>query len=120
MSLKSVSTSIKQAGLHHWPDAPDFVEFLKYPHRHMFGFAVDIEVEDSNREVEFFTLQDHMQSHLKATYPGWRGHTSLLQFGPNSCEMLAEAMCGYLQGLGFKVVGVTVDEDEESSGCYIP
>lgn len=119
MSLITISVEVTQAGIHCWPRAPEFVEFLKYPHRHMFHFIVDLDVEGSDRSVEFFTLRDAMKAYMIQAYPSYRNHVDLLDFGTNSCEMLAEGMSHYLQGLGHEVIGVIVSEDNENSGCYM-
>ena len=41
---KSIWVTFQKEGIHKYPDAPDEVDFLRYPHRHMFHFKVQIEV----------------------------------------------------------------------------
>ena len=41
---KNIWVTFQKEGIHKYPDAPDEVDFLRYPHRHMFHFKVQIEV----------------------------------------------------------------------------
>ena len=51
---KSIWVTFQKEGIHKYPDAPDEVEFLRYPHRHIFKFKVQIDVEHDDRDIEFF------------------------------------------------------------------
>lgn len=50
---------------HYWKNAPEQVKFLRYPHLHTFHITVMIEVEEKDREIEFFMLLDHINMHLQ-------------------------------------------------------
>jgi len=38
----SVIARFAVVGYHSWPQAPDVVAYLRYPHRHVFGFRVKL------------------------------------------------------------------------------
>ena len=54
---KMIWVTFRKEGIHKYPDAPDGVEFLKYPHRHIFHFRVELEVFHDDRDVEFILLK---------------------------------------------------------------
>ena len=47
----------KFEGFHKWKDAPDEVAFLRDVHRHIFHVKTTIEVQQADRELEFFMVQ---------------------------------------------------------------
>jgi len=49
---------------HAYPHALEKVSFLRNQHRHVFHVQTCIEVHHGNREIEFFDLQDKVQSIL--------------------------------------------------------
>jgi hypothetical protein len=57
------------------------VSFLASPHRHVFHFKVSIEVEHSNRSIEFIQFKRWLESLY---------NTGTLQLDYRSCEMIAE------------------------------
>ena len=54
---KLIWVTFQKEGIHKYPDAPEGVEFLKYPHRHMFKFRVAIQVFHDDRELEFILFK---------------------------------------------------------------
>ena len=54
---KTIWVTFQKEGIHKYPDAPKEVEFLKYPHRHIFKFKVAIEVFHGDRDIEFFIFK---------------------------------------------------------------
>lgn len=50
-----ISTSFE--GIHQYPDAPNDVSFLKYPHRHIFHVKISIEQFHNDRDVEFILFK---------------------------------------------------------------
>jgi len=50
----------QKEGYHFWESAPEEVGFLRYPHRHIFGFRVYIQVEHNDREIEFFMFKNNV------------------------------------------------------------
>jgi len=114
--MKTVKVTTKQAALHNWPNAPDFVDFLRHPHRHLFGISVEVSVEHSDRDVEFFTLLNDVQHALTYLGDTYKEHVSLLDFGSKSCEMLAEQLKMHLTQ--YHVLNVIISEDDESFGSF--
>jgi len=69
------------AGVHCWADAPDGPHaHLRNPHRHEFHVAVDFQQFHDDREIEYLTFKDWLESVL-AAWP--------LNLGGRSCEMMA-------------------------------
>ena len=103
-------------GLHHWPDAPAEVAFLRNLHRHLFHVEVEIAVNHADRDKEFFMVKgrlDHALSEVGAGY-GPLLLRNLRDLGPMSCEMIAawlvETLAHYME-----IRRVTVREDDENS-----
>jgi len=94
-------------GWHKWTDAPDNVAFLRDFHRHVFKVELVVPVRHGDREVEFFTLQKQLDGFLARNYAGRR----FLE----SCEQIAENI-----GVNFQAHEVTVSEDGENDGIWIP
>ncbi len=100
--------------MHCWPKAPEHVAFLRTLHRHKFGVKVAVQVVDSDREVEFFTLQNDLNKVIvKQLNPRLQLDSHM------SCEMLAEKLYGYLSDLDYTVREVTVDEDGENGATLV-
>lgn len=57
------------------------VSFLGTPHRHIFHFRVSIQVEHSDRAIEFIQFKRWLESLYK---------DNILQLDYKSCEMIAE------------------------------
>ena len=79
--MKSIWVTFQKEGIHKYPDAPEGVEFLKYPHRHMFHFKVMIEVFHNDRDIEFILFKRE----LEALYDD-----KTLQLDFKSCEMMSD------------------------------
>ena len=78
---KNIWVTFQKEGIHKYPDAPDEVDFLRYPHRHIFKFKVQIEVYNDDRDIEFFIFKRWLES-LYAD--------DILQLDYKSCEMMAD------------------------------
>jgi hypothetical protein len=105
--------TFQKEGIHKYPDAPEGVEFLKYPHRHMFHFRVEMEVFHDDRDVEFILLKRE----LEALYS-----EGTLQLDFKSCEMMADDLYEYLEDKyeGRDIV-IEVSEDlENGTRAYYP
>lgn len=50
--------------LHRWPNAPEEVEFLKHPHRHVFHVKLTVPVGHDDRDIEFILLKHALQRHI--------------------------------------------------------
>ena len=114
MTSTTITVRVRSVGFHRWPDAPDEVRFLASPHRHVFGFAVTLAVTGHDRELEFFLVQARMRDAISSI-----GTASPmgLDFGAQSCEHIACALCQALLSQDLPVVSVEVDEDGENSAC---
>lgn len=77
----------QKEGIHKYPDAPEEVAFLRYPHRHMFHFKVQVEVFHDNRDIEFIMLKRE----LEGLYD-----SGALELDYKSCEMMADEIAVYM------------------------
>lgn len=110
---KFIWVTFQKEGIHKYPEAPEGVEFLKYPHRHMFHFRVEMEVFHDDRDVEFILLKRE----LEALYS-----EGTLQLDFKSCEMMADDLYEYLEDKyeGRDIV-IEVSEDlENGTRAYYP
>lgn len=103
--------TFQKEGIHKYPDAAinpalKDVEFLAYPHRHMFHFKVTIEVFHEDRDIEFILLKRWLESLY---------NDGTLQLDYKSCEMisddLAEKIYASYPGRNFSI---EVSEDGEN------
>ena len=107
---KNIWVTFQKEGIHKYPDAPDEVDFLRYPHRHMFHFKVQIEVYNDDRDIEFFIFKRWLES-LYAD--------DILQLDYKSCEMMADELYDHIsQKHPGRSVKIQVSEDGEN-GCDI-
>ncbi len=83
---KLVIAAFDVHGTHYWELAPDLYKVLNYIHGHIFHFEVKIEVQDSDREIEFLELRQEVQRILMEMY---NSGGEPIPFGPLSCEMIA-------------------------------
>lgn len=79
---KQIVVKLQVEGIHSWDNCniPE-VDFLKYPHRHMFHITLYKSVEDSDREIEIIMLKRKIKEYL--------GEEPVMFYGL-SCEMIAE------------------------------
>ena len=107
---KLIWVTFQKEGIHKYPDAPEGVEFLKYPHRHMFKFRVAIQVFHDDRELEFILFKRE----LEALYAD-----ETLQLDYKSCEMMAEDLAKYIiSQYPNRHLVIEVSEDGEN-GCQV-
>lgn len=113
----TITARAAAAGLHHWPDAPRRRLYLREPHRHLFIARATLAVDHDERDVEFHDLGDALTEALVSAAPskamGQYG-SSLHDFGAQSCEALARH-CLLILSLRYKVLAVSVSEDDEFS-----
>lgn len=106
-----IFVKFQKEGIHKYPDAPDGVEFLRYPHRHMFHFTVTIEVFHDDRDIEFILFKRE----LEALYAGGE-----LQLDYKSCEMIADDLYGYISNAyPDRKVKIEVSEDNENGAICL-
>jgi len=95
-------------GTHNWPDCPlEEVDYLRSPHRHLFGIKAHVAVNHDDRFVEFIALKHEIQSYIRNTY--YNVSKNLHVFGAMSCEMLARELIEK-----FNLTKCEVDEDGEN------
>ena len=111
MSKKFIFVTFQKEGIHRYPDAPEGVEFLRNPHRHMFHFRVDIEVFHDDRDIEFILFKRE----LEALYS-----EGTLELDHKSCEMLSDDLADYIQqNYPDRELKIEVSEDGENGAvCF--
>jgi hypothetical protein len=110
---KFIWVTFQKEGIHKYPDAPEGVEFLKYPHRHIFHFKVELEVFHDDRDVEFILFKRELEKLFT---------DGTLQLDYKSCEMIADDLAFYIQAKYPKRdLVITVSEDGENGATsYYP
>ena len=107
----------QREGIHKYPAAltdPNLadVEFLGYPHRHIFHFRVWIDVWHNDRDVEFIQFKRWLEQL-------YHSDQAVLSLDYKSCEMIADDL--YLEIAARypgRAVWIEVSEDGEN-GCLI-
>ena len=107
---KNIWVTFQKEGIHKYPDAPDEVDFLRYPHRHIFKFKVQFEVYNDDRDIEFFIFKRWLES-LYAD--------DILQLDYKSCEMMADDLAKQIKDkYPGRQLSIDVSEDGEN-GCHV-
>jgi len=112
--IRTIFVTFQKEGIHRYPDAPEGVEFLKTPHRHIFHFRVTVEVFHNDRDIEFILFKRELENLYKE---------STLQVDYKSCEMLAEDLINYISSkYPMRTVFAEVSEDGENGATlsYYP
>lgn len=103
---RQIKVSFQKEGIHRYPDAPEGVEFLRHPHRHMFHFYVTLEVFHNDRDVEFILFKRELEKLFTE---------GTMQADYKSCEMLAEDLLDYIEvNYPGRFTQVEVYEDNEN------
>jgi len=114
-SLKMIYVKFQKEGIHKYPDALtnealSDVQFLGYPHRHMFHFKVSIEVFHDDRDIEFILFKRFCES-LYAD--------KTLQLDYKSCEMLCDDLKQEIvKKYPSRNLIIDISEDNEN-GCIV-
>lgn len=110
MIKRFIEVTFQKEGIHKYPAAltdPKLkdVEFLGYPHRHMFHFRVRVSVTHNDRDIEFILFKRELENLFQGT----------LNIDYKSCEMLAEELIHYIK-LHYpgRRIEVGVSEDGEN------
>jgi hypothetical protein len=106
-----IYVTFQREGVHKYPAALDDpnladVNFLGYPHRHMFHFKVAISVTHNDRDIEFILFKRWLESLYG---------DGVIQLDFKSCEMIAEDL--YTQIITRypgRTVSIDISEDGES------
>ena len=103
----------QREGIHKYPAAltdPALadVQFLGYPHRHIFHFRVWIDVFHNDRDLEFIQFKRWCESL-------YNSDNSVLSLDHKSCEMIADDLYIQIaQRYPGRVVHIEVSEDGEN------
>lgn len=108
---RMIWVTFAREGLHCYPAAATdpalaSVSWLAHEHRHTFHFKVAIEVEHSDRAIEFILFKRWLESLYG---------DGVLQLDYLSCEMIAEALYAQINArYPGRAVEITVSEDAEN------
>lgn len=103
-----VYCTLQIEGLHYWRDCPlPEVDYLRYPHRHVFHIKAHKPVHHDDRDVEFICLKHQIRNYLRLQY--YDTQTKICDFGGQSCEMIAKELIEQ-----FDLTRVDVSEDGEN------
>jgi hypothetical protein len=110
---KSIWVTFQKEGIHCYPDAPEGVEFLRHPHRHMFHFRVELEVFHDDRDVEFILFKRELENLY---------NDGIMQLDYKSCEMMSDDLATYiLDKYPGRDLTIEVSEDgENGSRAFYP
>ncbi len=103
-----VCAATRFAAVHHWPDAPDAVAYLRDPHRHEFHVRAWAPVTHLDRAVEVIDLKLRLGEALAILAGPER------DFGSLSCEMIADHLRRFLECRACEVL-----EDGENGAVVI-
>lgn len=111
----NIIINLSVEGFHNWEDAkyiqPE-VAFLSYKHRHTFNICCKKNVTHSDRDIEIILFKREIISFLYDEYGIQSGpdeHYKWCDFGPMSCEMIAEVLLNR-----FELEYCSVMEDNEN------
>ena len=105
--------TFKKEGIHKYPaaltePALEDVQFLGYPHRHIFHFKVWITVNHNDRDIEFIQFKRWLESLYS---------DGTLQLDYKSCEMIADDLAVIInEKYPSRSFTIDVSEDGEN-GC---
>ena len=117
---RKIWVTFRKEGIHKYPAAATDsalatgdeydVSFLATPHRHIFHFRVWIDVEHSDRAIEFIQFKRWLENLYQ---------NGTLQLDYKSCEMMAEDLYDQIATrYPDKEIWIEVSEDGEN-GCLI-
>lgn len=106
--------TFQRSGFHYYPEA-DYdvnlrdVEYLSYRHRHLFKFRVAIQVDHSNRDLEFHQVLNFCESLIDNN----------IDINNKSVEMLADELYSQLYNkYPNRAIKIEISEDGEC-GCVV-
>ncbi len=82
-----IIVQFKQEGMHYYEDAPDEVDFLREPHRHLFHVRIEVAVTHLDRELEYFMVRGRLLQKVLA-----ENLFGLDKPVPSSCETMAKRL----------------------------
>ena len=84
----TVEVKLHFEATHNWPDAGGEIEFLKYPHRHIFHVIGRRKVGSLHREVEFFQLANTIRASWHSNFK-YDKDLGMWILNSRSCETIA-------------------------------
>ena len=106
LGKKRIFVTFRKEGIHQYPDAPEGVEFLKHPHRHMFHFRVVIDVLHDDKEIEFILFKREIERLYSE---------GTLELDYKAYEMMADDLAVYIyKKYPHRAFIITVSEDGEN------
>ena len=87
--IRMIAVTFQKSGVHQYPAAPDDVQYLRAPHRHLFKFKVKIQVWHDDREIEFHQFLNWVEG----LYSGEQS----LSLNNSSCEMISDSLAAIIQ-----------------------
>jgi len=107
-TITRIIVTLQVEGIHFWPgcDIPE-VNFLKYPHRHIFHIRAEKEVLHDDRDIEIIMYKRQIEAYIKEKY--YKPEARCAYFGQKSCEQLAREIMEK-----FQASKVSVMEDNEN------
>ena len=107
---KYVEVKLDIEAVHCWATCDiEEVEYLKYLHRHTFGFLCRAEVTHNDRDIEFIKFKHEIKDYIGRKY--YDPKYKCCNFTGQSCEMLAEELVKQ-----FNLCRCSVSEDGEFFG----
>lgn len=90
----NIIVNLQVDGIHYWEGVTEHselkeVDFLQYPHRHMFHITAKMSVSHDDRDVEIIMLKRKI---IKYLYRYWNDTKNCYHFGGMSCEMIAREL----------------------------
>ena len=118
MTVLWITTSY--IGWHKYPDAPDDVSYLRYPHRHKFNVRAEFNVPDtSDRYLEFHMVEKTVKDSIGIVFVS---HGMLDDNGNpidvGSCEHQAKLFGEEIHRIYPELTSVSVDEDGECGAIW--
>jgi len=105
--MKFIGIKTRFVAFHRFRDAPDAVAYLRDYHRHTFNVEVMMEVNKSNRELEFFIVKNKIDNYINVFFKGKKLELS--------CESIADKLYYILRALypGRDIL-IKIQEDNEN------
>lgn len=111
MNKSFIWVTFQKEGIHCYPEAAKDnsltdVNFLGYPHRHIFHFKVWIEVFQDNRDIEFIQFKRWLESLY---------NENTLNLNSKSCEMISNDLHGIITSkYPNRDIRISIAEDNEN------
>jgi 6-pyruvoyl-tetrahydropterin synthase len=119
MTSKYVWVTTQFSAVHRWKGAPDKTPawHLRAPHRHTFHVKVTVDVKHNDRQIEFLTLKQQIETVTKT----WSNSEEPNHSWPYSCEDFAELLTNYvkIQYPDLQYIEVAVSEDGENGATLV-